>query len=370
LLIKEEKKYMKKVGVVTYCYPKGLGLVGLTIHDFLSEICDFEIFPINDFLRADNLFTSYRAVPTHPDWERTNLGTGTLKSWIDSRDIIIVPEVITPKIINYCNLTRKKLIHIPMQEWVSTNPNDLKFYKKMDHIVCPVNVTAELLHDKLKLNNRISTIKWALRLPHTLPKEDEDVITFFLNAGTGGVLGRRYTDMQIKVFQELVKHPNWKNSKLILKSQIKVDLPKDLDVEYILGDIPYSEVLSCYTFSDVAFCVTKWEGIGYHILESLYIGVPVITTNAPPMSEWVEHLVNGVLIKSHYPRVEIPIKRSHPNIGLNWVRAALVEPKEIVKTLVDLGPQRIRDLKDGVHWNLKEREEAFINGWKEILECQ
>lgn len=360
----------KKVGVITYCYPKGLGILGLTLYDLLSKFTDVEIFPINDFNSANMHFTSYKPVPVHPDWNRVTLGKERLQKWIDAQDAIIVPEVVTPKLINYCRIAGKKFIHIPMQEWVSTNPIDMPYYKKMDHIVCPVSATYDLFKEKLHIDKNLSLVKWALALPYVAPKEPTEYPTFFLNAGTGGVMGRRYTDMQIKVFRELIKIKGWEGTKLILKAQFKIDLDFSDNVEYITGDVPYADILDYYKQADLSLCASKWEGIGYHILESLYSGVPVLTTKAAPMHEWVDHNINGILVPCTYPNVDVPIKQAHPNIGLNWVKASLVNPGDMLDALVLLGKDGIFGLKSGVHQGLAERESAFISGWKEILGCQ
>jgi 1,2-diacylglycerol 3-alpha-glucosyltransferase len=57
-----------------------------------------------------------------------------------------------------------------------------------------------------------------------------------------------------------------------------------------------------YHLGDVYVYPTTLDGIGLTICEALACGLPVITTDAPPMNEFVRHGANGYLVQPHEHR--------------------------------------------------------------------
>ena len=65
-------------------------------------------------------------------------------------------------------------------------------------------------------------------------------------------------------------------------------LLRTLDVR---GAVPQPADL--YSEVDVAVAPSRFEGLGYGVLEPLVFGVPVLTTDTPPMREYVRSALGG-----------------------------------------------------------------------------
>jgi glycosyltransferase involved in cell wall biosynthesis len=62
-------------------------------------------------------------------------------------------------------------------------------------------------------------------------------------------------------------------------------------------DLSMKEMIRLYKSCHVSLLPSKWEGIGIPFIESLALGLPVITVDAPPMNEWVKNGRNGFTAK-------------------------------------------------------------------------
>jgi 1,2-diacylglycerol 3-alpha-glucosyltransferase len=93
--------------------------------------------------------------------------------------------------------------------------------------------------------------------------------------------------------------------RLIVKGQVEreVDLlsdgrRRDPRVDVILDDLPLDEHLGLFGSADVCVAPSRWEGLGLHLYESMALGLPVITNDAPPMNEVIADGENGILVRS------------------------------------------------------------------------
>jgi len=124
------------------------------------------------------------------------------------------------------------------------------------------------------------------------------VVTFFHSAGMGGTNLRKGTDLLVHAFMK-VQSP----AKLIIHSQASLDhyganiaelIRKDCRIEFIHRTVGAPGL---YHLGDVYVYPTRLEGIGLTICEALAAGLPVITTDSPPMNEFVEDGVTGGLVR-------------------------------------------------------------------------
>ena len=72
----------------------------------------------------------------------------------------------------------------------------------------------------------------------------------------------------------------------------------DPRIEVVLDDLPTAAYHSFFASCDVCVAPSRWEGLGLHLYQALGFGVPVLTNDAPPMNEVVEHGRNGWLVPS------------------------------------------------------------------------
>ena len=138
-------------------------------------------------------------------------------------------------------------------------------------------------------------------------RNPNEKFTFFHPGGFGGVHERKNTWAVIEAF-ELMK--NVENCKLVITSQKEFQSPRELhpNIEIINKELDRKELIELYYKSDCTVLPSKWETIGIPILESLASGTPVITTDVPPMNEFVKNCENGYVCSGemkYYPEIEV-----------------------------------------------------------------
>ena len=125
-------------------------------------------------------------------------------------------------------------------------------------------------------------------------KDNNRPFTFFHPGGFGGFHKRKNTQTVVTSFLALGDE----NAKLIITSQVPLNVDNlPTNIEVIDKDLTRKELLDIYKRVDVTVLPSKWETIGIPILESLAFGVPVITSDIPPMNEFVRTGLNGYLNK-------------------------------------------------------------------------
>ncbi len=95
------------------------------------------------------------------------------------------------------------------------------------------------------------------------------------------------------------------DARLVIKGQVERELgllrrgtERDPRVEVVLEDLPMDEHLRLFAAADVCLAPSRWEGLGLHLYESMALGLPVITNDAPPMNEVIRDGDNGLLVAS------------------------------------------------------------------------
>jgi 1,2-diacylglycerol 3-alpha-glucosyltransferase len=124
---------------------------------------------------------------------------------------------------------------------------------------------------------------------------------FFHNAGWGGANGRKNTNAVLSAFAEAFKAR--REIRLLIHTQRPISGYSD-EVQAIISSHPAIEVVEeslplpgLYHRGDVLVQPSRAEGLGLTILEGLASGLPVITTDAPAMNEWVDQGKTGLLAR-------------------------------------------------------------------------
>jgi hypothetical protein len=139
--------------------------------------------------------------------------------------------------------------------------------------------------------------------------------TFFHNAGIVDQGDRKGTRETILAF----KRARLPAARLIVRMQKPADLPElDGRIEVRVGNLPDRAAL--YAEGECAIQPSKMEGIGFNIIEPVVCGIPTITLDYPPMSEWMPE-VRLLVAKRWFKRRAFPshwIPHAHqrlPRIG-------------------------------------------------------
>ncbi len=187
-------------------------------------------------------------------------------------------------------------------------PETVPFFWLYDFLLCNTKRHYSVFED----HPQVLYIPWGTDLEVFKPRHmagSGDSVTFFHSCGASPE--RKGTDILVRAFQhlkgntKLVIHSQWALSKLASSYRTPEErdrinrmvsiITRDPRIKLIEGEVGAPGL---YHLGDVYVYPTRLEGIGLTIAEALACGLPVITTNAPPMNEFVVHDLNGRLVEA------------------------------------------------------------------------
>ncbi len=80
------------------------------------------------------------------------------------------------------------------------------------------------------------------------------------------------------------------------------DLAKRLNVAercYFVDSVMHNELPDYYNFCDCFCTPSRWEGFGIVFIEALACGAVVVTSDIPPMNEYIQNGENGILVRNY-----------------------------------------------------------------------
>jgi glycosyltransferase involved in cell wall biosynthesis len=135
------------------------------------------------------------------------------------------------------------------------------------------------------------------------------------------------------------------NARLVIKGQVERErdvldrgAKRDDRVAVILDDLPMDEHMRLFAAADVCVAPSRWEGLGLHLYESMGLGLPVITNDAPPMNEVIRDGDNGLLVKSR--------DRGRANSGIPAQKPSVRDLARAIAEAADAA--RLAELRAGV----------------------
>ena len=303
-------KTRKRIGFLSY-FGWGRGQAYVTLCYAKMLIPEYDVYILKQGKNSlDDEFKIDASIMEVPEY---NVDPKVFKMWIESNklDAIIFNEYNQwnddgnnlVKIAKECGV--KTYGYLVWEKWAGKDA-----YKEYDRLIAPT-VSFERFYRKNKIRN-FTYIPYSIDLKefpnpsenHLNLKENEK-FTFFHPGGWGGVHNRKNTEVVIEAFKELDKE----NTKLIISSQKslnKENLPANIEI--IDKNMSRNELIDLYYKCDVVLLPSKWETVGLPILESLAAGKPVITSNAPPMNEFINEGLNGCLVTGELVK--------YPDIGI------------------------------------------------------
>lgn len=304
-------------------------------------------------------------------WHKNN----RFKKWLLSKDVVMTIEVFMPELFRFCRKNGVKTIWRPNFEWISPELTRDDF-ELVDFIVTPQTACSEFLQQRFQLQN-VHPVPWITMMPVFAKQPYPGSTRFLFNAGRGGIGDRRNTRLVIDSFAEVLGE--YDDIHLTIKTQIDLDLTPLSRVNpshytYVRKNTNYKKNLAYYRQSDFSLAPSKWEGLGFALLESLYNGTPVLTVDAPPMNEWVSHQQTGYLAPAYYPDLPLPIPYTRQNEnGLNWVRAALCKQEDFIAGIVWLHENKTQLYQQFNQINadtLNARQTIFLDRFRAILHTE
>lgn len=167
---------------------------------------------------------------------------------------------------------------VPMWEWFRGSDAD---WAMVDMFLCPSDFCLRVVRS-YGWRNSIQ-LPWTIdlsRLPSRAVRGKARV--FFHNGGLMDRDDRKSTRDTIAAFRRVRRH----DVRLIVRLQKPAELgPLDDRVDVRIGNL--EDVSALYEEGDVAVQPSAMEGIGFLVLEPVCCGVPTITTNCPPVNDYV-----------------------------------------------------------------------------------
>ncbi len=234
------------------------------------------------------------AVPNLTVWPRYDIPSETIHRWIKDNhlDVVVFNEEYDWNLVKAVKQTGVKTMTY-LDYYKDDWQTDMGLY---DAVLCSTRRTYNLVKDTCCAYY----IGWGVDTDLFRLPDREPPYTFFHNAGWLGINYRKMTPAVIAAFNALSKvHPGWS---LFIHSQAALDMLPPMVADIVKANpriVYHVETLPApglYHMGKIMVFPTKLEGLGLPLFEGLSCGLPVITTNAPPMNEFIRHGYNGLLV--------------------------------------------------------------------------
>lgn len=168
---------------------------------------------------------------------------------------------------------------VPMWEWFNGNSPEWQY---CDLFVCPSRFAENIVRSYGFTNT--CQLPWPVDLAKLPSRQVHGPARHFIhNAGLVDRDDRKGTRDTIQAFSRLTRQ----DIRLTVRLQKPVPLPSvDNRVEIVIGNV--TSVAELYASGDICVQPSKMEGIGFMVLEPACAGIPVITTDYPPMNEYIQ----------------------------------------------------------------------------------
>jgi glycosyltransferase involved in cell wall biosynthesis len=184
-----------------------------------------------------------------------------------------------PRLLAVCRKLGVKSVCVPNWEWFN---GDNPVWELCDLLLCTSQFALRVVESYGWKNARYVG-PWPLNLA-SYPKRtiSGPAKTFFHNAGIVDKNDRKGTGEAIQAFCRVKRD----DLRMIVRMQKEAELPAhDSRVEVRVGNLV--DHADLYRAGEVAVQPSKMEGNGFMVLEPMVCGIPTVTTNYPPMNEYV-----------------------------------------------------------------------------------
>lgn len=274
---------MARIGIVTTWFERGAAYVSKAFREALEDEHEVFIYARGGRAPADpEAWKAYRQ--KGPRGTGTRLEWEEFEGWLDAHEIelVIFNEQVEQAGIQECK--DKGIAILAYVDYYRTK-RDFDIY---DGLIC-----CTLRHyGVFKHHPGARYIQWGTDVDLFTPRGEHKGAVFYHSAGFGGLNGRKGTHIAVEAARLT-------GAKLVISSQAPLiaypqamrDLPPNVEFRHETAQHPGN-----YHLGNVYVYPTKLEGIGLTVPEAMASGMPVIVTDSPPMSEFVEDGVTGAMI--------------------------------------------------------------------------
>ena len=254
-------------------------------------------------------------------------------------------------------LTKKKFPEIKLAAYVDYYTEDsLILFNVYDFVICNTKRHMQALDQ----HPQAFYLKWGTDINLFKPTEiPKDQITFFHSVGMSD---RKGTDILINAF---ITGNLYEKSKLIIHTQIPIEQVckyKKTELQKYSVEIIEKTVTApgLYHLGDIYVYPTKLDGLGLTMYEALACGLPVITTNYPPMNEIIDNTIGRLVeVERNYARKDAyywPLSICSTNSLINCMMEYVNNPDLLNRQRIEARKRAEYDC----HWASHSKELSSI----------
>lgn len=284
-----------RIGIVTAWFSSGAGMVSKNYEQTFQKKHDVFIFCRGGSAKCDSKWNGENVTWSKPRPSSTGICKNQLKKWIKSNHIEII---LFNEQRNWKPVLFAKKLGIKIGAYIDYYTADtVPFFYLYDFLICNTKRHYSVFKD----HPQSCFCPWGTQINTYKPLKyrPDRTITFLISAGTGGAIGaldRRGAGMAMNIFSKVKG-----DCCLVVYSQVPLEqcpdhwksiVSEDKRIDFRVGTftpVPYNE-------GDVYVYPSRLDGIGLTLPEALSSGLAAITTNSPPMTEFVKNFENGRLI--------------------------------------------------------------------------
>jgi glycosyltransferase involved in cell wall biosynthesis len=353
------------LGNLSYLYAKTLRSIGHKVHIFSFQ----SYASINKSLinqenpqdwdvpnNADSVYYSYNT--------REEVGLNEFLQFCRCNKVrnIIMPEVCF--LTNWSRLNSLRdigynVITVPMIEIVRDDEIDL--HNDFDLTLCCTNQAFNVLKS-FQINNleyighgykSIDDSSLLIQKLESLKKRHK---IKFLHVAGHNPLHRKNTKKVIRAFTMALEKR--KDIELtittLVQSSVFVEGQLPPEITVIDTPLPREAIETLYAEHDVSIQVPSHEGLGLGFFESLQKLTPIISMNAAPHNEFIEHNISGILIDCQYMDID---DNKH-----SIVNAWDFQDEKLCNAIFEINKDKVSQLINNIYdlYNIKFSESAFL----------
>jgi glycosyltransferase involved in cell wall biosynthesis len=262
-----------------------------------------------------------------------DLSTIEMEAWLDGLDaILFVERPIFPKITRVARRLGVAVVCVPNWEWLSPG---LEWLENVHLMLCPTRHTTRMALDwkqRFGFEWDVVGTPWPIDVDRFEYRQRRLCRRFVYVHGSGGVEAVRREGSETRVrrkglavmLEAARQIPRIPLIVYAFPQEVGDDLPANVELR-----TPPDDNRLLYCDGDVCVQPSHWEGLGLPLLECQAAGMPLITTDAPPMNE-------------HQPLAVVPAETEAVSLSPELcIPAARIQPHDLAAVLRSVHGRRI-----------------------------
>ena len=312
-----------RLGIVAHWFNRGQGVVARYLRSALDEL-GHDTFVLARPTRASNrrpAFVDRGDVWDQPDVTEASgfaIPEGEYEQWATTHGLDAAFFDQNYQFAEVAALRRLGVRTIGRFVWEAFAPGDVAGAREAFDVVYSLTECEQRRYAQLGIDS--PRVVWGCHpeLLAVTPEREEPPVKLFF---PGGFLSKRKPIRPVMRAFADVRDPRLR---LVVKAQVprRGDFlhemsSRDERIVVIRDDLPSAEHLRLFASCHVCLAPSRWEGLGLHLYEALAFGMPIVTTDIPPMNEVVRSGFNGLLLRrrpsKHATRSGIPAYDPDPD---------------------------------------------------------